>query len=282
VKAHKKPPFLRRRFGKRLRSLREDAGLSMDAAAEKLEFSRSALFRLESGESRASVHVVRSMMDVYDRWEEGLLEQARAALKQGWWTAYGIKDLGYIDVETEASRVCEYPGMHLPGLLHTESYIRALFGHPHYHRSPEQVDNQVAVRLIRQKRLNNEGDPLELVAIVDEAALRREIGGPEVMHAQLRHMIEMAALPTVTLQVLRMNDSPPSALGGSFILLDFPEPDEPPMLYHEYVTGALHIEDDDEVRRARLVFDALRSEALNPAESVTLIDELATQRYVRS
>jgi len=253
VDVHKKPPFRRRRLGKRLRALRESAGLSMDAAAAMLDKSRTSLFRIESGEYKADVHLIRSMMDVYDRWDEGLLEATRAALKPSWFTSYGVQDLGYTDVETEASRVCDYPGMHLPGLLHTEPYLRSLFERVHHRRSPKHVDNQVA-----------------------EAALRREIGGPEIMRAQLQHLIEMAALPTVTLQVLRLKGCPPSAMGGAFTLLEFPEPDEPELLYHEYVTGALHIEDENEVREARLVFDSLRSEALNPAETVAMIEQLAT------
>jgi len=246
----------------------------MEAAAKKLDKSRYSLLRIESGVYRADVHLIRSMMDVYDQWDEGLLDAARDALKPSWFAAYGIKDLGYTDIETEAARVCDYPGMHLPGLLHIEPYIRAMFGYPHYRRTPEQIDNQVAVRKIRQQRLTSDDDPLELVAIVDEAALRREVGGPEVMRAQLDHLIIMAALPTVTLQVLQMKGSPPIAMNGALTLLDFPDPDDPELLYHEYPTGALHIEDQDEVREARLVFDTLRSEALNPADSVALIEQI--------
>lgn len=257
-----------------MRALREAAGLSMEAAAIKLDKSRYSLLRYENGQYRADVHLIRSMMDVYDQWDEGLLDAARAALKPSWFTAYGIKDLGYTDVETEASRVCDYPGMHLPGLLHAEPYIRAVFENAHHRRSPEHADNQVAVRRIRQQRLTSEDNPLELVAIVDEAALHREIGSPETMRAQLHHLIEMAALPTVTLQVLQMKGCPPAAMSGAFTLLEFPEPDDPALLYHEYLTGALHIEDPEEVREARLVFDTLRSQALNPGDSVALIEQL--------
>lgn len=277
MNAHKKPPFRRRRLGKRLRALRESAGMTLEVAAARLDKNRSSLTRIESGEYKADVHLIRSMMDLYDRRDDGLLEAARDALKPSWFATYGIRDLGYIDVETEAIRVCDYPGMHLPGLLHTEPYLRAMFERAYAHRSPEDIDNQVAVRKIRQQRLTSEEDPLELVAIVDEAALRREFGGPEVMRAQLHHLIEMAALPTVTLQVLKMNECPPSALGGAFTLLDFSDPMEPELLYHEYVTGALHIEDEGEVRKARLVFDALRSEALNPQQSVAMVEQLATR-----
>lgn len=272
---HPKPPLRRRRLGKRLRALRESAGLTLEAAAPKLDLSRSSLFRVESGETRATVHLVRSMMDLYDRFEADLLDAVRAALKPSWFTAYGVLDMGYTDAETEADRVWDYPGMHLPGLLHTEAYIRALFGHVHRRRSAEQVDSQVAVRRIRQQRLTSEDDPLDLVALIDEAALTREIGGPAVLRAQLDHLIMMAGLPAVTLHVLPQRTCSPPGLDGGFTLLGFPEPEEPDLLYHEYATGALHIEDEAEVREARLVFDSLRGEALNPADSVALIERHA-------
>lgn len=274
---HPKPPLRRRRLGKRLRALRESAGLTLEAAAPKLDLSRSSLFRVESGETRATVHLVRSMMDLYDRFEADLLDAVRAALKPSWFTAYGVLDMGYTDAETEADRVWDYPGMHLPGLLHTEAYIRALFGHVHRRRSAEQVDSQVAVRRIRQQRLTSEDDPLELVALIDEAALTREIGGPAVLRAQLDHLTIMAELPTVALHVLPQRRCSPNALEGGFTLLGFPEPEEPDLLYHEYATGALHIEDEEEVREARLVFDLLRGEALNPADSVALIERHASE-----
>lgn len=272
---HAKPPLRRRRLGKRLRALRESAGLTLEAAAPKLDLSRSSLFRVESGETRASVHLARSMMDLYDRFDEGLIDAVRAALKPSWFTAYGVLDMGYTDAETEADRVWDYPGMHLPGLLHTEEYIRALFDHAHRRRSAAQEDNDVAVRRIRQQRLTSDDNPLELVTLIDEAALTREIGGPAVLRAQLDHLVMLAELPSVTLHVLPQRSCSPNALDGGFTLLGFPEPAEPELLYHEYATGALHIEDDEEVRAARLVFDSLRGEALNPADSVALIERHA-------
>lgn len=274
---HPKPPLRRRRLGRRLRALRESAGLTLEAAAPKLDLSRSSLFRVESGETRASVHLVRSMMDLYDRFEADLLDAVRAALRPSWFTSYGVLDMGYTDAETEADRVWDYPGLHLPGLLHTEAYVRALFGHAHRRRSAEQVDNDVAVRWIRQQRLSGADNPLALVTVVDEAALTREIGGPAVLRGQLDHLVMMAELPTVTLHVLPQRRCSPIALEGGFTLLGFPEPDDPDLLYHEYVTGALHIEDEDEVREARLVFDSLRGEALSPADSVALIKRHANE-----
>lgn len=267
----KKPPFLRRRLGRRLRAIREAADLTLDTAAARLDKTRSALHRIETGHTKADVHFVRSAMDLYDNYSEELLEQAREAAKPQWFRAYGVADLGYVDVETHASAVAEFSGLKLPGLLHTEGYMRALFERGR-RRTVEQMNNDIQVRLIRRRRLVSEDDPLKLTAIIDESALRRDVGGPQVMTEQLRHLMEMAALPTVTLQVLPLRAH--SAMDGGFTVLSFPEPDQE-MLYVEYVTGALHIEDEAEVRASRLKFERLRSEALSPSDSVALIEHIS-------
>jgi transcriptional regulator with XRE-family HTH domain len=277
VKTNKKPPFRRRRLGRKLRAMREAAGLTIEVAAARLELSRSSLFRLETGETRASVHVIKSMMDEYDIRDDDLLDAAREALKPSPYAKYGVTDTRYVEVEADAARVYEFAGLSLPGLLQTEAYMRAVFEHGH-RRTPKQLENDVKVRSMRKQRLTSDDDPLELVAIIDEAALRREVGGPEVMCVQLAHLVEMAALPAVTLQVLPLASGLHNGMHGAFILLEFYEPLDGDLLYHAYVTGALHIEDEAELRKARLVFEALRREALNPAESVALIEQLAALR----
>lgn len=181
--------------------------------------------------------------------------------------------MGYVDVETHAQSVKEFSGLMLPGLLLTEGYIRALFEHSHRRRSAEELHNDIEVRLIRQERLTSERNPLDLAVIVDESALRRDVGGPGVMRDQLRHLVEMAQLPSVRLQVLPLKAH--SALDGGFILLSFLDRDEPDLLYVEYVTGALHIEEDAEVRACRLKFDRLGVEALSPGDSAALIKRIS-------
>jgi transcriptional regulator with XRE-family HTH domain len=156
VTVQQKPPYRRRKLGKRLRTLRESAGMSMDEAAAKLDKNRSSLHRIESGVYKADVHLVRSMMDVYDRFEAGLLDEVRDALKPSWFSTYGVQDMGYVDVEDEAVRVSEYSCQVLPGLLQSEAYIRAVIEGSRTRRTPKQVDGQVIVRLIRQKRLTSE------------------------------------------------------------------------------------------------------------------------------
>lgn len=271
----KRAPFLRRRLGRRLREIRETANLTLTEAAKRLDKTRSALQRIETGVTKADVHFIRSAMDTYDHYDETLVEEAREAAKPPWFRAYGVEDLGYVDVETYAASVREFSGLQLPGLLHTEVYIRALFAHSRRRRSSDQLSNDIEVRLIRQERLTGGQDPLELATIIDESALRRDIGGPEVMRAQLAHLVEMAELPSVTLQVLPLKMH--GALDGGFTLLSFQDRDEPDLLYVEYATGALHIEEEPEVRACRLKFDRLGVEALSPDDSVALIERISRE-----
>lgn len=271
----KRAPFLRRRLGRRLREIREGANLTLAEASKRLDKTRSALQRIETGFTKADVHFIRSAMDIYDHYDETLIDQAREAGKPPWFRAYGIEDLGYVDVETYAQSVKEFSGLKLPGLLPTEAYLRAFFAHSNRRRTAEQLRNDIEVWLIRQERLTSEHDPLELTAIIDESALRRDVGGAEVMRGQLKHLVEMAGLPTVTLQVAPLKAH--GALDGGFTLLSFQDRDEPDLLYVEYATGALHIEEDDEVRACRLKFDRLGVEALSPDDSVALIKRISQE-----
>ncbi|MBB4906815.1 helix-turn-helix domain-containing protein [Actinophytocola algeriensis] len=272
----KRAPFLRRRLGRRLREIREGANFTLAEAAKRLDKTRSALQRIETGATRADVHFIRSAMDVYDHYDATLVEEAREAAKPPWFRSYGIEDAGYVDVETYAASVKEFSGLMLPGLLHTEAYIHALFGHSRRRRTPDQLRNDIEVRLIRKERLTSTQDPLELSVIIDESALRREVGGPDVMQTQLRQLIEMAELPSVSLQVLPLKMH--SALDGGFTLLSFHDRDEPDLLYVEYATGSLHIEEEGEVRACRLKFDRLGVEALSPDDSIALIKRISQER----
>lgn len=251
--------------------------LTLEQAAELLDMNRTSLNRIEKGEYRATVHLIRSMMDLYDDWMEDLVDQAREALKPGWFSQYSLTDWGYVDVETEAVEVHQFCGLNLPGLLQTEPYMRALFAQGLVPRTAKKLADDVAVRLIRQERLTDEENPLDLVAIVDEAALRRRVGGSELMRGQLDHLLETAAMPTVTVQILPLRDGAHCAMEGGFNLLTFPEDYNPELLYVEHITGSLHIEEAEQVRVARLAFDRLRTEALSPADSVAMIGQVCAE-----
>ena len=266
------PPFRRRKLAKKLRKMRLRARMSIQEAARALDKDVQALYRIEAGETRVDVHFGRSVMDVYDAHEPELLDEIREAAKRGWWTTYGIKDQGYLDVETEAATVREFALALVPGLLQTTDYMRAVFA---THGLADDIENQVRVRQIRQRRLTSD-DPLFLHVIIDEYALRRLVGSPQIMRGQLRHLVEVAALPTVTLQVI--TSSLHAGMMGTFIVLGFPDPDDPEVFYLENITGgSFHIEDPEQVRAANLTFDRLAAEALSPEESAALIERILVE-----
>ncbi|MCP2165937.1 helix-turn-helix protein [Goodfellowiella coeruleoviolacea] len=256
--------------------MREQAKFTLDEAAARLDKTRSALQRIEAGETRADVHLVRSMMDLYDQYDPDLLDQARYALKPGWWVAYGMKDQGYVALESEAHLAREVTLLNLPGLLQIESYMRELFNSHWLQRSPQEIQTEITIRLLRQRRLTDEDNPLSLECVINEAALRRAVGGPTVMREQLRHLIEVASLPTVTLQVLPDSAEAHAIINGTFLLLAFPEPDDQEMLYIEYPTAALHIEDDDQIQEAKVAYEHLRHQALDLKDSVSFIRQVLT------
>jgi transcriptional regulator with XRE-family HTH domain len=270
----------RRQLARRLRLLREQAGLTIEAAAPALDWSPSKLSRIENAHQSVDVHGVRSMLDHYGvggaTWTE-LIELTREARRLGWWRAYGLDDKGYLPLEAEATLVRDFTLTYVPGLLQTEDYARTLFVASMVRRTNEVLRRDIAVRMIRQKRLTSAEDPLELVAIVEEAVLHRPVGGPSVMRAQLERLIAAAALDTVTFQVLPTAVGAHAGVEGAFTLLSFDGLGEPDMAYVEHPMGAVHLEKDEDVARARLVFDHLRSAALGPAESVALVEGVAAQ-----
>ncbi len=269
----------RRILGRRLRELREEAGMTLEAAAPALDWSMSTLSRIETAKQTVDVHGVRSMLDLYDiggdRWDE-LVALAREARQKGWWRAYGlgVRD-SYVGFETEASLVRDFTLAYVPGLLQTAAYARALFAAGLVRRTEAEIENAVAVRMIRQERLTAAEDPLELVAILDEAVLHRPVGGPAVLRAQLDHLARAAALPSVTLQVLPTALGAHPALALAFTVLSFGDLGEPDLAYVEHTLGALYLEKEEDVARATLFFDRLRSEALGLAESAALIRRVA-------
>jgi transcriptional regulator with XRE-family HTH domain len=270
----------RRQLARTLRELRMHAGLTIEAAAPLLDFSPSKLSRIENAHQGVDVHIVRSMLDLFDvggeRWTE-ILELTREAGAKGWWRAYGLDDRGYIPLEAEASTVRDFTVTYVPGLLQTADYARALFEAALRPRSEATLERDVTVRMIRQERLTSVDRPLELLAIIEEAVLHRPVGGSAVMRAQLAHLVEAAATDMVTLQVV------PTAVGahpgsdGAFTVLSFEGLGEPDMGYAEHPVGSVHIEKEEDVTLARLVFDHLRTIAHSPAESVALIEQVAAQ-----
>ncbi|WP_236594601.1 helix-turn-helix domain-containing protein [Saccharothrix sp. 6-C] len=270
------PPFRRRRLGRKLTRMRTKAKLTLDEAARALYRTKSTLHRIEKGETLLDVHLAKSMMDLYDQYDPELLDQALRAREPGWWTTYGIENQGYIDVETEAAQVSELALLVIPGLLQTTDYMRALFEAHRLKRTRRWLENDIRVRQIRQERLTDPDDPLRLHAIIDEAALRKVVGGAETMRAQRQHLLDMAELPSVTIRLLANDRGAHASLVGGFTLLGF-EDDESPVLFIEHMAGAVHIEDEQGLREAKLTFEHLTSQALRPDESIALIERVLVE-----
>lgn len=257
--------------------MRTQAKLTLEEAAKALYRSKSTLHRLENGETILDIHLAKSMMDLYDQYDPDLIDQALRAREPGWWTTYGIENQGYIDVETEASDVRDLSPLIIPGLLQTTGYMRAMFEAHRLKRTRRWLENDIRVRQIRQRRLTEPDDPLRLHAIVDEAALRKVVGSREVMREQLRHLLELATRPNVTIQLVSSGQGVVDGMATAFTLLGFAGPEEPEVLYIEYLTGALHIEEERQLQEARLTFDFVASRALSPEDSVASIERVLAE-----
>ncbi|MCW2632556.1 MAG: Transcriptional regulator [Pseudonocardia sp.] len=266
-----------RQLGRTLRELREEAGLTLEEAAPRLDWSTSKLSRIEIAQQSIDVHGVRSMLDLYgvggDRWNQ-IIELTRDARQRGWWRAYGIDDQGYVPLETEASTVRDFTVSYVPGLLQTADYAREVFRSSLIRRTAAELDNAITIRMIRQERLSSTEHPLELVAIVEEAVLRRPVGGPTVLRAQLAHIVQAAGLDLVTFQVLPLGVGAHPGMSAAFAILSFDGLGEPDIVYVEHPIGAVQLQKETDVARAKLVFDRLRSDALSPADSVALVQGL--------
>jgi hypothetical protein len=224
------------------------------------------------------------MLDVYQvpsSKRDRLIELARTAEQRGWWDAYaGILKEEYsamIALEAAAESMRQYHPSLVPGLLQTEAYMEEIVRSSRLVEPPGVVPQRVEVRLTRQAVLTRDEDPLEFTAVLDEAVLRRQVGGPEVMGGQLLHLAEMAARPNVTLQVLSFAKGSHPAMQGGFIIFRFPGPIESGVVYLENMTSDIFVEHDAEVHHYNLTFERLREMALEPEKSVALIIQIANQ-----
>lgn len=275
------PPFRRRQLGRTLRDLREAAGIAPSQACARLEFSPARLSRMETGQTAPDIVVVKSMLDLYgvpvNAWEP-FVQLARDARRKGWWQVYGLSATGgYVGLEAAASSVREFALAFVPGLLQTEDYIRAVLATSIMARTQQRLDNDVAVRLRRQRRLTTDGDDLHLAAVIDETALQRPVGSATVMRDQLGHLVMMAELPNVDLRVVPTSIGAHAGMASGLTVLGFPGEADGDIAYIEHAAGQLQIEKADDVRTCILKFERLRAAALDQAASVAVLERLLDQ-----
>jgi hypothetical protein len=257
--------------------MRAEARMTLDAAAVALFRTKSALHRIEKGETMVDVHVVKSMMDLYDHYDPDLIDEAVRARKPGWWTKYGVENRGYIDIESEANEVWDVALILIPGLLQIPDYTRALFEAHRLGRTKKRLENDITVRQIRQQRLTAPENRLSFDTIIDESVLRKGVGGPRIMHDQLEHLLRAATLPNVTIRVMPDTGAAHNGIGSGFTLLRFADPADPPVIYIEHPFGAVHLEEEERTVEARLTFEHLASQALSPEDTVALIERIVAE-----
>ena len=276
------PTVRRRRLGAELRRYREAAGLTIDVVAERMDCSASKISRLETGQTGASPRDVRDMLVLYDvgRPElEDLMDVARETRQRGWWRPYGsILTGAYVAFEAAASTIRSYEAQCIPGLLQTEEYARCQLTAARQDLPAGELANRIRVRLDRQSLLTQD-DPVHFWCVVDEAALVRPVGGPDVMRAQLEHLLAAAEMPHVKLQVLPFDVGAHAGMDGSFLLLHFPDEQDPDTVYVVMATGGVFQEKADELRRYETVFSSLQEVALPPEESVAFVARKAKESF---
>ncbi|ROT29884.1 XRE family transcriptional regulator [Micromonospora sp. HM5-17] len=274
------PTVLRILLGSQLRKLREARGVSRDDAGWEIRASGSKISRMELGRVGFKERDVADLLTLYqvtdEREREALLSLARQANNPGWWHRYG--DVlphwfqSYLGLEAAAALVRTYEVQYVPGLLQTRDYARAVVLLAHDRAPAEEVERRVNLRMDRQKILHRPDAP-HLWVVVDEAALRRPIGGVEVMRGQVKHLIEASALPNVTIQVIPFRAGGHAGAGGAFTVLRFPEQDLPDVVYMEQLTSALYLDKRDDVDYYVAAMERLCVQAESPS---------ATTEFLRS
>ena len=272
------PTVLRMLLGAQLRRLREANGISREQAGYEIRASRSKISRLEHGRVSFKGRDVADLLSLYgvnDTRERAALESlAERANVPGWWAKYNdiVPDWFevYIGLEQAASCMRCYEVQFVPGLCQAEDYVRAVTTLGHQSAPDEEIERRVQLRLARQELLTCP-EPLTVWAVVDEAALRRPIGGPQVMRGQLEHLIEINELPNVVLQIMPFRRGGHAAAGGAFTIVRFAEADLPDTVYMEQLTSAVYLDRCEDSGRYMEVMDRLGAEARPPADTPGLL-----------
>ncbi|MFC0506965.1 helix-turn-helix domain-containing protein [Micromonospora costi] len=278
------PTVLRMLLGAQLRRLRESSGVTREGAGWEIRASESKISRMELGRVGFKERDVADLLTLYgvtDAEErEVLLTLARDANSPGWWHRYG--DVlpswfqSYLGLEAAAALIRTYEVQFVPGLLQTPAYARAVVLLGHGAAAPDEIDRRVALRMRRQELLRR-ADPPQLWAVVDEAALRRPIGGPDVMRDQLTALIEATRSPNIRLQIIPFAAGGHAAAGGAFTILRFGDQDLPDIVYIEQLTSAIYLDKRDDLDHYALAMERLCIEAEPPERTPELLGRLRDQ-----
>jgi transcriptional regulator with XRE-family HTH domain len=265
-----------------LRRLRERVGLSLEEAGSRVGISKATLSRYETKEGSVKWPAVDALCREYGATDEerlALVDLAKSARIQGWWRSLADpvpESMNLmLTLEDEVAREDHYACMYIPGLLQTREYAEAVHRASEVECPEREVRHMVDIRMKRQELLQRE-EPPHIWCVIDEAALRRRVGGSDVIREQLHHVVELAALPHVTVQVLPFSTGAHAAAVGSFAILRGPAP-ELDVIYVDLLGGGLFMEKKQELERYRLAFQYLSAQALDLESSLGLINRVAKE-----
>jgi transcriptional regulator with XRE-family HTH domain len=276
------PTVLRILLGAQLRRLREAKRITLEEAGHVIRASGSKMSRLETGRVGFKDRDITDLLTLYgvedDQQRAALRELARDASAQGWWHDYSdVLETwfeAYVGLEEAATGIRAYEIQFVPGLLQTEDYARAVTLLGHANAPADEIERRVKLRMARQGLLTG-SQPPHLWVVLDEAVLRRSVGRPGVMRGQLKHLMEAAEWPNVTIQIVPFLAGGHAAAGGPFSILRFAEFDLPDVVYLEQLTSALYLDRRDEVDHYMEVMNRLSAEADTPADSARLLEQIA-------
>jgi len=276
--AKRRTPTVRlRRLSAELRRLRAEAGLTREHVSGQTSINEATLYRIETAQVRPQRRTLIALLDLYDVQGPhradvlGLLtDVGQAGMLQ--LLSDDLPDAlrAYLTFEAEARALRNYESLFVPGLLQTEDYARATMRQDASGLTAKQIEEQVHTRMER-KALLAKDDPVELWAIVDEAAIRRLVGGADVMRDQLLYLLSVLEHPHITMQVVPFDIGAHPGMNGDFVIMDFAGAEQPELVYMEGVHGALYLDAESDIRRYTKVFDNLRAVALGPDQSASLI-----------
>ncbi|MGH3884065.1 MAG: helix-turn-helix domain-containing protein [Pseudonocardiaceae bacterium] len=280
----------RRQLGRYLRDLRNGSRLTVRAAAAQLEWSEAKIWRIETGQTSLRSFDVEAMCKIYGAptgLTEGLMGLAKETKARGWWHSYGdaIPEGFYIyfGLEEAASHFSWYESELVPGLMQTEDYARTVIRADNPGMDDAEIEQRVRVRMARQTLLTRVTKPPEIQVVLNEAILHRPIGGEKLMVHQMERLVEIGALPTVSIKVMPFGAGlHHGAMSGPFVILRFPlngngQETEPPTVYVDGFTGALYLDKPREVARYDTAFTNIWESSLDERASEELISQVARE-----
>jgi transcriptional regulator with XRE-family HTH domain len=272
----------RRRLGAAIQEARERAGVTPEQAARAIHGDKSKISRIETGRHRVSRLELEILLDLCkvteSKTRDWLVALSTEGQRRSWWRRHGdvleqdFKEL--LTLEDDAERIVAFQAQVLPGLVQTKNYAKSVMRSSVPDLPVERLEFFADFRVQRQAVLEKENPP-NYLCIVTEGVLRQQVGGPDVMAEQLRHLLSISQLPNITIQVIPFEQQGYTGTSGSFVLYSYPDPLDLDVVQVEYLDGALYLEEDDAVRKYRHSLELLRLSALPSPRSIDLISAIA-------